>query len=96
MKHKQFKTGCKCTVEINERIIECDTLEQIKKTIYQKGKREKIYYVFVKNKKNDLIYDVYIYKYTKEGPIFRKQIYSRWIEDRKQAEKRQYKIFLTY
>lgn len=94
MKHRQFKVKCKCTVIINDIKITKKNLQSIKKTIYEKGQRGKWYYVIVQDNTKDTIYDVYIFKYTKDGPIFTKQVYSKWKEDKMITESRQYNIFI--
>ena len=52
-----------------------------KEKIYTFGKREEKYRVDVIDKKTGIINDIYLMKYTKEGPIFSKQTYSRWKEE---------------
>ena len=81
MKHRQFKTECFCKITINEKTFVCDNLRGVKKEIYHHGTREKKYEVDVIDKKTRIINDIYLMKYTKEGPIFQKQIYSRWKEE---------------
>ena len=77
MKHRQFKTECFCKVTINEKVFRCNNLKEAKMTIYHIGIRERKYEVDIVEKKTGLINDAYLMKYTKEGPIFQKQIYSR-------------------
>ena len=94
MKHRQFKKECICTTMINGREITCKNLERIKNIIYEQGRRGNNYNVAVKRKKTNEIYDLYIYKFTKEGPIFTKQIYSKWKMLKLEAESKQYNIFI--
>ena len=77
MKHRQFKTECICAVTINGKRHTCNELRGVKKEIYAQGTRGEKYKVNVIDKKTAEINDVYLMKYTKEGPIFQKQIYSR-------------------
>lgn len=81
MKHRQFKTECFCKITINEKTFVCNNLREAKKEIYHHGTRETKYEVDVIDKKTRIINDIYLMKYTKEGPIFQKQIYSRWKEE---------------
>lgn len=81
MKHRQFKTECICVVIINETVLTCNELREAKRKIYTLGKREEKYRVDVVDKKTGTVNDTYLMKYTKEGPIFQKQIYSRWKEE---------------
>ena len=92
MKHRQFKTECFCRVVINEKVFECNNLKEAKMKIYHFGTREKKYEVHVIDKKTGIINDIYLMKYTKEGPIFQKQIYSRWKEEQAEARIRQLTI----
>lgn len=92
MKHRQFKTECFCNVIINEKVFVCNNLKEAKMTIYHFGTREKKYEVDIIDKKTGIINDTYLMKYTKEGPIFQKQIYSRWKEEQAQARIQQLTI----
>lgn len=85
MKHRQFKTECFCKVIINEKTFVCNNLAEAKKKIYHFGTRGGKYEVDVINKKTRIINDIYLMKYTIEGPIFQKQIYSRWKEKQAKA-----------
>lgn len=78
MKHRQFKTECVCMVTINEKTFTCNDLREVKKKIYAQGIRGEKYRVDVVDKNTGTINDIYLMMYTKEGPIFQKQIYSRW------------------
>ena len=91
MKHRQFKTECVCIVMINNELLTCNELKEVKKNIYSFGIRGEKYVVDIVEKKTGLINDVYILKFTKEGPIFQKQMYSRWKEEKAEAKKRQLK-----
>lgn len=92
MKHRQFKTECICMVTINEKTFTCNELRGVKKMIYTQGTRGEKYEVDVIDKNTGLINDAYLMKYTKEGPIFQKQIYSRWKEEQTKARAKQLTI----
>lgn len=92
MKHRQFKTECVCMVMINEKVFTCSELREIKKNIYSFGMRGEKYVVDIVDKKTGKINDIYLLKYTTEGPIFQKQMYSRWEEEKTKAKKRQLEI----
>lgn len=92
MKHRQFKTECFCKVTINEKVFICNDLREVKKKIYSIGTRTNRYEVDVIEKKAKIINDIYLMKYTKEGPIFQKQIYSRWKEEQAKAKTQQLTI----
>lgn len=92
MKHRQFKTECICMTTINGKTFTCNELRGIKKTIYAQGTREEKYRVDIIDKKTRVINDTYLMKYTKEGPIFQKQIYSRWKEEQAEAKAKQLTI----
>lgn len=92
MKHRQFKTECICTVTINGKTFTCNELRGVKREIYTQGTREETYRVDVIDKRTRVINDTYFMKYTKEGPIFQKQTYSRWKEEQARARARQLTI----
>lgn len=92
MKHRQFKTECICMVTINEKTITCNELRGVKKKIYALGTRGERYRVDVIDKNTEIINDTYLMKYTKEGPIFQKQTYSRWKEEQAEAKAKQLTI----
>lgn len=92
MKHRQFKTECICMVVINEKTFTCNELREVKKKIYTLGTRGEKYRVDVIDKKTGKINDIYLMKYTKEGPIFQKQMYSRWKEEQAKAKTKQLTI----
>ena len=92
MKHRQFKTECICIVTINGKTFACNELRGVKKEIYTQGARGEKYEVNVIDKKTGTINDIYLMKYTKEGSIFQKQMYSRWKEEREKAKKNQLTI----
>lgn len=92
MKHRQFKTECVCVVTINGKELTCNELREVKRKIYTLGVREEKYKVDVIDKKAGIINDTYLMKFTKEGPIFQKQIYSRWKEEQAKARIRQLTI----
>lgn len=92
MKHRQFKTECICMVVINGETFTCNELRGVKKKIYALGTREEKYRVDVIDKKTGTINDTYLMKYTKEGPIFQKQTYSRWKEEQAKAKAKQLTI----
>ena len=93
MKHRQFKTECICMVTINKKTFTCNELRGVKKEIYGQGTRGQKYRVDVIDKNTGTINDTYLMKYTKEGPIFQKQIYSRWKEEQGRAKAKQLTIF---
>ena len=92
MKHRQFKTECICLVTINGKLYRCNELRGVKKEIYAQGMRGEKYRVNVVDKKTGKINDIYLMKYTKEGPIFQKQMYSRWKEEQAKAKAKQLTI----
>lgn len=92
MKHRQFKTKCICMVTINEETFACDELREVKKKIYALGRRGEKYRVDVVDKRTGTINDIYLMKYTTEGPIFQKQMYSRWKEEQAEAKAKQLTI----
>lgn len=92
MKHRQFKTECICMVTINGKTFACNELREVKKKIYAQGTRGEKYEVDVVDKKTRTINDIYLMKYTKEGPIFQKQMYSRWKEEQAEAKAKQLTI----
>ena len=53
---------------------------EVRRWIYHNGKRGTQYHVDEISETGE-IQNTYIYKYTTEGPIFRKQTYSRWKEE---------------
>lgn len=89
MKHRQFKTECICMVIINEKTFTCNEMRGVKKKIYSLGIRGEKYRVNVIDKNTGVINDTYLMKYTKEGPIFQKQMYSRWKEEQAKAKAKQ-------
>ena len=92
MKHRQFKTECICMVVINEETFTCNELREVKKKIYAQGIRGGKYRVDVIDKKTGVINDIYLMKYIEQGPIFQKQIYSRWKEEKAKAKAKQLTI----
>lgn len=86
MKHRQFKTECTCVVTINGKTFTYNELRGAKKGIYALGTRGETYRVDVIDKKTRVINDIYLMRYTKEGPIFQKQTYSRWKEELARAK----------
>lgn len=89
MKHRQFKTECICMVVINGETFTCKDLREAKRKIYTLGPREEKYRVDVIEKDTGIVNDIYLMKYTKGGPIFSKQIYSRWKGEQAEARRRQ-------
>lgn len=67
-------------------------MREVKKKIYAQGIKGKKYRVDVVEKKTGIINDVYLMKYTNEGPIFQKQTYSRWKEEQAKARVKQLTI----
>ena len=92
MKHRQFKTECICMVTINGKTSTHNELRRVKKEIYTQGIRGQNYRVDVIDKNTGVINDIYLMKYTKEGPIFQKQTYSRWKEEQAKAKTKQLTI----
>lgn len=92
MKHRQFKTECICMVMINGKTFTSKNLREVKKIIYALGIRGEKYRVDVIDKKTEIINDIYLMKYTREGPIFQKQTYSRWKEEQAKAKANQLTI----
>ena len=68
---------------------------EVRKWIYHNGKRGTLYHVDEISEIGE-IQNTYIYKYTIEGPIFRKQTYSKWKEEIKQAKARQKELFPSW
>lgn len=68
---------------------------EVRRWIYHNGKRGTQYHVDEISETGE-IQNTYIYKYTTEGPIFRKQTYSKWKEETKQARARQKELFLDW
>ena len=89
MKHRQFKTECICMVTINGETFTCKNLREAKRKIYTHGPREEKYRVDVIERNTGTVNDIYLMKYTKGGPIFSKQTYSRWKEEQAEAKRRQ-------
>lgn len=77
---------------INEKVFVCNNLREAKKEIYHLGKRGEKYEVDVIDRKTRIINDIYLMKYTNEGPIFQKQVYSRWKEEQTRARTQQLTI----
>lgn len=92
MKHRQFKTECTCMVTINGRTFSCNELRGVKNKIYTLGTRGGKYRIDVVDKRTGELNDIYLMKYTKEGPIFQKQMYSRWKEELAKAKAKQLTI----
>lgn len=68
---------------------------EVRRWIYHNGKRGTQYHVDEISETGE-IQNTYIYKYTIEGPIFRKQTYSKWKEEAKQARARQKELFPSW
>ena len=81
-------------VMINDKLVICNDLREVRRKIYAQGKREEKYVIDVCDKRTGTIYDTYLMKYTKEGPIFTKQVYSMWKEYKKEAITKQKNIFI--
>lgn len=92
MKHRQFKTECVCVVMINGKVLTHNELKETKREIYSLGVRGENYRVDVVEKKTGKVNDTYLMRFTKEGPIFQKQIYSRWKEELAKARIQQLAI----
>lgn len=92
MKHRQFKKECLCKVMLDEKTFVCNSLREAKKEIYRFGTRGWSYEVKVIDKETRITNDIYLMKYTREGPIFQKQVYSRWKEELAKARTQQLTI----
>lgn len=92
MKHRQFKTECVCVVIIKGKLLTCNELREVKREIYALGARGENYKVDIVDKRTGKINDTYLMKYTKEGPIFQKQTYSRWKEEKTKGKMKQLTI----
>lgn len=68
---------------------------EVRKWIYHNGKRGTQYHVDEISETGE-IQNTYIYIYTREGIIYRKQTYSKWKEEIKQARARQKEIFPSW
>lgn len=79
-------------VVIKNKTFTCKDIREAKKMIYFHGTREEKYRVDVIDKRTGVINDIYLMKYTKEGPIFTKQVYSRWKEEQAKARTQQLTI----
>lgn len=67
--------------------------QQVRRQIYHKGIRDQEYRVEEVDDNGEL-QSVYIYKYTKEGPISRKQLYSLWKERIRKSREKRLTLFL--
>lgn len=76
-------------VVINGETFTCKDLREVKRKIYALGPREEKYRVDVIEKNTGIVNDIYLMKYTKGGPIFSKQTYSRWKGERAEAKEKQ-------
>ena len=76
-------------VVINGETFTCKDLREAKKKIYALGPREEKYRIDVIEKNTGIVNDIYLMKYKKGGPIFSKQIYSRWKGEQAEARRRQ-------
>lgn len=92
MRHRQFRTECVCMVTINGKTFTCNELRGVKKKIYAQGIRGEHYRVDIIEKNTGRINDIYLMKYTREGPIFQKQTFSRWKEEQAKAKAKQLTI----
>lgn len=79
-------------VTINGKTSICNELRGAKKKIYAQGIRGEKFRVDVIDKNTGVINDIYLMKYTTEGPIFQKQTYSRWKEEQAKAKAKQLTI----
>lgn len=76
-------------VVINGKTFTCKDLREAKRKIYSLGPREEKYRIDVIEKNTGIVNDIYLMKYTKEGTIFSKQVYSRWKGEQAEARRRQ-------
>lgn len=79
-------------VTINGKTFSCNEPREVKSKIYALGIRGEKFRVDVIDKNTGVINDIYLMKYTQEGPIFQKQMYSRWKEERAKAKAKQLTI----
>lgn len=89
MKHRKFKTECVCVVTIKGKVLTCNDLREARRAIYTLGVREEKYRVDIVDKRKKIVNDTFVMKFTKEGPIFQKQLYSRWKEELAKARIKQ-------
>lgn len=65
----------------------------VRRWIYHNGMRGTKFYVDEIDEQG-VIHNSYIYKFSIEGPIFRKQTYSKWKQEIQTAKARQKELFL--
>lgn len=80
-------------VGINGNTFACNDLRDAKKRIYSFGTRGEKYRVDVVDRRTGVITDIYLMYYTREGPIFQKQTFSKWKEIKQNAIQKQYNLF---
>ena len=68
---------------------------EVRRWIYHNGRRGTQYHVDEISETGE-IQNTYIYRYMTEGTIFRKQTYSKWKEELKQARARQKELFIDW
>ena len=66
--------------------------EGVRRWIYHNGKRGTQYHV-TEITMEGVVQATYIFKFQKEGPIFRKQIYSKWKTELAKARRKQKELF---
>ena len=79
-------------VIIEGKVLTCNELREARKTIYTLGVRGETYRADIVDKKRGIVNDTYLMKFTREGPIFQRQIYSRWKEEKAKARMKQLTI----
>lgn len=89
-KRPKIKTSFIIWRETNHKQVPRDA--EVRRWIYRNGIRGTQYHVDEISETGE-IQNTYIYKYTTEGPIFRKQTYSKWKEEIKQARAKQKELF---
>lgn len=68
---------------------------EVRRWIYHNGKRGTQYFVDEIDE-HGVIQNSYSYKFSTEGPIFRKQIYSKWKQEIQTAKTKQKELFFDW
>ena len=68
---------------------------EVRRWIYHNGIRGTQFHVDEINK-DGVVQNSYIYKYLVEGPIFRKQTYSKWKQEIQTAKAKQKELFFNW
>lgn len=88
-----FKKKCIIVIynDDGEKIGVANSFIQAKKIVYS-NLRERQYYVFQIDIEDSVIINQWIFKYMKGGVIFKKKVYSKWEELKREAKGRQLTI----